>query len=119
MAEEFQGLDRLKKLKEDAKLAAAVLDEAEREETGVKNKTTVVEIARPTSHNTPVLHTASREPQDEVALQPVSLSTLVLAATKKRLARAAHLQAAGEQLPNTQWEIVDEAINEWCKSRGY
>jgi hypothetical protein len=119
MAEEFEGLDRLKKLKADAKRAASVLDEAERDESDLKNKATVIEIARPTSHSTPVLQTASREPQHEVALQPMSLSTLVLAATKKRLARAAHLQAAVEQRPNTQWEIVDEAINEWCKSRGY
>jgi len=119
MADEFGGIDRLKRLKDDAKRAAAALEVAKQHDTDATDTATVVEIARPRSKNQPTSRPTSQSPQQEVALQPVSLSTLVLAATRKRLARAAHLQAASDQIPSTQWEIVDQAVNEWCKSRGY
>lgn len=116
MADEFAGLGRLKTLKEDAKRTAAEIKAAAQVET--ETASTVVEISRPVSPRgteSATLQDLPRQP----AVTPVSLSTLVLAATKKRLARAAHLQAASDQSPNTQWEIVDQAVNEWCKKRGY
>jgi len=119
MAEEFEAVNRLKRLNDDAKRAAAVLDAAEELDADEQQRTTVVELTRTLTSTPPTSHKGPGSSQEEVALQPVSLSTLVLVSTKKRLARASHLQAASEQLPNTQWEIVDEAINEWCKSRGY
>lgn len=119
MAEEFEGLDRLKRLKDDAKRAAAVIDAAKEEGTEQSARNVVIELGSPQHKRQSKTGEASVETQIAVAMQPVSLSTLVHAATKKRLARASHLQAASEQLPNTQWEIVDQAINEWCKSRGY
>lgn len=118
MAEEFEGLDRLKRLKDDAKRAAAVIDAA-KEGTEQAARDVVIEVTSSQQKRQPKTGEASVEAQMAVAMQPVSLSTLVHAATKKRLARASHLQAASEQLPDTQWEIVDQAINEWCKSRGY
>ena len=119
MADEFEGIDRLKRLKDDAKRAAAVLEASEQHGADTMPSSTVVEIVRPKSKNQRTSQATQQSPQQAVVLQPVSLSTLVLPATKKRLARAAHLQAASDQLPSTQWEIVDQAINEWCKSRGY
>lgn len=119
MAEEFEGVDRLKRLKEDAKRAAAVIDAAKDEGNKQVARDVVVELESPQPKRHSKASEASVEAQTAIAMQPVSLSTLVHAATKKRLARASHLQAASEQLPNTQWEIVDQAINEWCKSRGY
>lgn len=119
MAEEFEALDRLSRLQEDAKRAAAVIDAAKDEEPQPKTTASVVEVNGPRSKKQPAQPTPAPMSLQEVTLQPVSLSTLVHASTKKRLSRASHLQAASEQLPNTQWEIVDQAINEWCKSRGY
>jgi hypothetical protein len=114
MAEEFEGIDRLKRLKDDAKRTAALL-EASKPAPG----DTLIEIPRTPAKNQPVSGATQQPQQETVALQPVSLSTLVFVATKKRLARAAHLQAASDLLPNTQWEIVDQAINEWCEKNGY
>lgn len=119
MADDFEGLGRLKRLTEDAKRAAAVLDAADEHTEIEQGNTTVIEVARPRRKNHATGQAVSHTLQVEVPLQPVSLSTLVLATTKKRLARASHLQAASEKLPSTQWEIVDQAINEWCKGRGY
>jgi hypothetical protein len=119
MAEEFGGLDRLKRLKEDAKRAAAVIDASKEEGSMQAERDVIIELGSPQAKRKPKTSELSVEAQNAIAMQPVSLSTLVQAATKKRLARASHLQAASEQLPNTQWEIVDQAINEWCKSRGY
>lgn len=119
MAEEFEGVDRLKRLKEDAKRAAAVIDAAKEESIDHTGSDVVIDIVPPQLKRQTKTNAAPVATQSEIALQPVSLSTLVHAATKKRLSRASHLQAASEQLPNTQWEIVDQAINEWCKSKGY
>ena len=119
MAEDFEGVERLKRLKDDAKRAAAVIDAAKEESVQKSPSTAVIDITRPPSKSRPAENGMSPSPHSDVALQPVSLSTLVLASTKKRLARASHLQAASEQTPSTQWEIVNQAINEWCKSRGY
>jgi hypothetical protein len=119
MAEEFEAVDRLKRLKEDAKRAAAVIDAAKEDGPRESETMQVIEVSRPRSKKQLPAFDAAPTLQQEVAMQPVSLSTLVLASTKKRLARASHLQAASEQAPGTQWEIVDQAINEWCKSRGY
>lgn len=116
MADEFEGVDRLKRLKDDAKLAAAAIEAAAQD--GSAAATTIVEISRQRSPRAPKSEATSDSPQQPAA-PPVSLSTLVFAATKKRLARAAHLQAASDQHPNTQWEIVDRAINEWCDKNGY
>lgn len=119
MAEEFGGVGRLKKLKEDATLAAAVIEAAKQESVDTADRTAVIELSSPRPKREPNAADATVASHPEPLLHPVTLSTLVRASTKKRLARAAHLQAASEQQPNTQWEIVDEAINEWCKSRGY
>jgi hypothetical protein len=119
MAEEFGGVDRLKRLKEDAKRAAAVIDAANEEGIEQPERDVVIDLGPPQPKRKPKTSEPTFETQTAIAMQPVSLSTLVHASTKKRLARASHLQAASEQLPNTQWEIVDQAINEWCKSRGY
>lgn len=119
MAEEFGALDRLTRLKEDAKRAAAVIDAAKDDAPSELQPPSVIEVSRPRSKKQPEIIEPAPASQSEVALQPVSLSTLVLASTKKRLARASHLQAASENVPSTQWEIVDQAIIEWCKSRGY
>lgn len=119
MAEEFGGVGRLKKLKEDAALAAAAIEAATQESVETANCTAVIELSSPRPTREPHATDATVASHPEPLLHPVTLSTLVRASTKKRLARAAHLQAATEQVPSTQWEIVDEAINEWCRSRGY
>jgi hypothetical protein len=118
MAEEFGALDRLTKLQEDAKRAAAVIDAAEHGVSDKPQRTPIIEVNRPGSKNAERPEVAVTLQQD-ATLHPVTLSTLVRASTKKRLARASHLQAASESEPCTQWEIVDQAINEWCESRGY
>lgn len=119
MAEEFGGVGRLKKLNEDAKRAAAVIEASKQQPLETSNRTEVIELSSPRPKREPNAADATVASHPEPLLHPVTLSTLVRASTKKRLARAAHLQAASEQVPSTQWEIVDEAINEWCKNRGY
>jgi hypothetical protein len=134
MAEDFAALGRLKRLRDDAERAAAVLEKIDDESAEAsKSPEKVVDLATPVRSSEK--HEAVAQPpakrsrktpsfqQQPVAEQqppqPVSLSTLILSQTKRRLARVAHLQAASELLPNTQWEIVDQAINEWCDKRGY
>lgn len=133
MAEDFAALGRLKRLRDDAERAAAVLEKIDDESAEASTSSEkVVDLATPAraveKHETPAQPPAKRsrkvpspqqQPVAEQPPQPVSLSTLILPQTKRRLARVAHLQAASELLPNTQWEIVDQAINEWCDKHGY
>lgn len=111
MPKEFDSLKRLAHLKDDAKQAAAIIAEADNQE-GDGREPQTKELHLDSIDSTPTQHTSEQR-------KPVNLSTLAYPETKERLRRAAHLQAANKSSPDSQWEIVDQAINDWCDKHNY